>query len=324
MKVISIDVGIKNLAYCLIEVSDANANAGANANANVNANANANFKIIQWDVLNLCGNDSHKCNIKTIVKKNKKEVEERLCDKKATHLKKGANANVNGANANVNGANTDALYICSTHLKKLHPDTVSIKTVKKAKNALLLEIAKKYNISVDTSIHTKKQIVDLLVKYIEDNFYHEIGNVSANQMDLISIGISIRDLFSSKLPIGEIDKIIIENQISPIANRMKSIQGMIAQFFIMNKKTDIHFISSANKLKYFLDGKKTEYGERKKLSIDITTSILSSHNNTNLSVFNNSKKKDDLADSFLQGLWYLVHNKYISIDTKEIVSQLKI
>lgn len=304
MKVISIDVGIKNLAYCLIEVSD------ANANANVNANANANFKIIQWDVLNLCGNDSHKCNIKTIVKKNKKEVEERLCDKKATHLKKGANA--------------DALYICSTHLKKLHPDTVSIKTVKKAKNALLLEIAKKYNISVDTSLHTKKQIVDLLVKYIEDNLYHEIGNVSANQMDLISIGISIRDLFSSKLPIGEIDKIIIENQISPIANRMKSIQGMIAQFFIMNKKTDIHFISSANKLKYFLDGKKTEYGERKKLSIDITTSILSSHNNTNLSVFNNSKKKDDLADSFLQGLWYLVHNKYISIDTKEIVSQLKI
>lgn len=307
MKVISIDVGIKNLAYCLIEVSDANANA----------NANANFKIIQWDVLNLCGNDSHKCNIKTIVKKNKTEVEERLCDKKATHLKKGANTNVNGANA-------DALYICPTHLKKLHPDTVSIKTVKKAKNALLLEIAKKYNISIDTSLHTKKQIVDILVKYIEDNLYHEIGTVSANQMDLISIGISIRDLFSSKLPIGEIDKIIIENQISPIANRMKSIQGMIAQFFIMNKKTDIHFISSANKLKYFLDGKKTEYGERKKLSIDITTSVLSSHNNTNLSVFNNSKKKDDLADSFLQGLWYLVHNKYISIDTKEIVSQLKI
>ena len=152
-------------------------------------------------------------------------------------------------------------------------------------------------------------------KYIEENLYHEITSVSANHIDLISIGISIRDLFNLHLPIGEIDKIIIENQISPIANRMKSIQGMIAQYFIMNNKTDIHFISSANKLKYFLEGgQKTEYGERKKLSVDITKAILSQKDvySTNLSLFNNHKKKDDLADSFLQGLWFLVHNSYIA------------
>ena len=125
MKVLSIDVGIKNLAYCLIDVA-ANANADAeNADAE-NADANSSsFKIIQWDVLNLCGNDEHKCNVKSIVKKNKTQVE-RLCDKKASHMCK---------------ANTS--YICSTHLKKLHPDLVSIKTVKKAKNSVLLEIANK-------------------------------------------------------------------------------------------------------------------------------------------------------------------------------------
>jgi hypothetical protein len=284
MKVLSIDVGIKNLAYCLIDVV-ANANADASS-----------FKIIQWDVLNLCGNDEHKCNVKSIVKKNKTQVE-RLCDKKASHMCK---------------ANTS--YICSTHLKKLHPDLVSIKTVKKAKNSVLLEIANKYSISIDPSL-TKKQTTELIVKYIEENLYHEITSVSANHIDLISIGISIRDLFNLHLPIGEIDKIIIENQISPIANRMKSIQGMIAQYFIMNNKTDIHFISSANKLKYFLEGgQKTEYGERKKLSVDITKAILSQKDvySTNLSLFNNHKKKDDLADSFLQGLWFLVHNSYIA------------
>ena len=88
---------------------------------------------------------------------------------------------------------------------------------------------------------------------------------------------------------------------------MKSIQGMIAQYFIMKNKTDISFISSANKLKYFLGGKKTEYSERKKLSVDITKRLLSQKNeySTNLSFFTIHKKKDDLADSFLQGLWYL-------------------
>ena len=294
MKVLSIDVGIKNLAYCLIDVAS---NVVDTSNVDVVANASS-FKIIQWDVLNLCGNDEHKCGVISIVKKNKTQVE-RLCDKKASHLCRNAN-------------NTS--YICSTHLKKLHPDLVSIKTVKKAKNSVLLEIANKYSISIDPSL-TKKQTTELIVKYIEENLYHEITSVSANHIDLISIGISIRDLFNLHLPIGEIDKIIIENQISPIANRMKSIQGMIAQYFIMNNKTDIHFISSANKLKYFLEGgQKTEYGERKKLSVDITKAILSQKEDysTNLSLFNNHKKKDDLADSFLQGLWFLVHNSYIA------------
>lgn len=298
MKVLSIDVGIKNLAYCLIDVVE------------------DTFKIIKWDVLNLCGNESHTCDIKTKTKtktkikgKNKdEEVEiERLCDKKATHLKKTIQ-------------NTYS-YICSTHLKKLHPDLVSVKTIKKAKNTILYEIAKQYNITIDTSL-TKKQTTEVLIKYIQDNLYHEIESVSANNMDLISIGISIRNLFLSQLPVGEIDKIIIENQISPIANRMKSIQGMIAQFFIMNNKTDIHFISSANKLKYFLNGKKTEYGERKKLSIDITKIILAQKEEANLSTFIHHKKKDDLADSFLQGLWFLLHNKYIEMDVSNISSKI--
>ena len=35
----------------------------------------------------------------------------------------------------------------------------------------------------------------------------------------------------------DIDTVIIENQISPIANRMKTLQGMIAQYFIMKEYT---------------------------------------------------------------------------------------
>lgn len=278
MRVLSIDVGIKNLAYCLIET-------------NVE---NKSYRIIKWDVLNLLGETNYKCN-------HMKNNDKSICDKKATHLRNDK-------------------YACSLHMKKLYPENISLKTIKKAKVSTLIELANKYKLSLENN--KKQSLMDVIEPYVRENMFQEINvAVSANHMDLISIGISIRDLFSSELPIGEIDKIIIENQISPIANRMKSIQGMIAQFFIMNNKTDIHFISSANKLKYFLEGKKTEYGERKKLSIDITKIILS-QNPQNLKVFIEHKKKDDLADSLLQGLWYLIHNSHIQMDTKWIASQL--
>ena len=40
MKILSFDVGIKNLAYCLIESTNSN-----------------KFSIIKWDVINLCGSE---------------------------------------------------------------------------------------------------------------------------------------------------------------------------------------------------------------------------------------------------------------------------
>jgi hypothetical protein len=295
MRVLSIDVGIKNLAYCLLETDE----------------TDKTYKIIKWDVLNLLCETNHKCNFvqsKTV----KKEKKEEICNKKATH-------------------SLNDKYACSLHMKKLYPENVSLKTLKNAKVTTLIELANKYNLVCDNN--KKQTLMNVLEPYIRENMFQEINvAVSANQIDLVSIGVSIRDLFNvhfpsvavtSEIESVNIDKIIIENQISPIANRMKSIQGMISQYFIMNNKTDIHFISSANKLKYFLGGKKTEYGERKKLSVDITKAILI-NKNEHLSTFINHKKKDDLADSFLQGLWFLVHHSYITIDEKEITAQLKL
>ena len=124
-----------------------------------------------------------------------------------------------------------------------------------------------------------------------------------------------------------LDHIIIENQISPIANRMKTLQGMIAQYFIMRDKPTISFISSANKLKMFAkektidvsenketDKNKNSYDERKKEGVRIVKELLEenkiiSNNAINwLDHFSLHKKKDDLADSFLQGAWFLSTN----------------
>jgi hypothetical protein len=103
---------------------------------------------------------------------------------------------------------------------------------------------------------------------------------------------------------SEIDVVLIENQIGPIASKMKSIQGLMVQYWLMRGAT-VECISSCNKLKLFHSGK-TTYAQRKKLSIHYTQLLLTQNQfHTN---FMTHKKKDDLADTFLQGVWYLQMN----------------
>ena len=132
-------------------------------------------------------------------------------------------------------------------------------------------------------------------------------------MTLIEIGINLKlemDLLFKDI---KIDTVIIENQISPIANRMKTLQGMMAQYFIMNNVNDIHFISASNKLKDFLANKQTTYSERKKKGIEVCEELLLNNEkiSEHITLFENSKKKDDLADCFLQGLWFLKEKRLI-------------
>jgi len=79
------------------------------------------------------------------------------------------------------------------------------------------------------------------------------------------------------------------------------------QHFIEKDIPLVEEVSASNKLKEFIGNKKTTYSERKKLSIDFTREIISKDNllSSWLEIFNKHKKKDDLADSFLQGRWYL-------------------
>jgi len=124
----------------------------------------------------------------------------------------------------------------------------------------------------------------------------------AKTVSLIEIGKSLKTEFD-KIN-GVFHHIIIENQISPIATRMKTIQGMIAQYFIMRQENaKIDFVSSSNKLK---GAKKMTYKERKKAGIERCIKFLEETSPQPLTdIFLNSKKKDDLADSLLQGLFWL-------------------
>jgi len=288
MKILSIDVGIKNLAFCLFYKDDSGSDS---------------FQIKKWDIVNICQQEIYKC---LIVDKNN------VCNKPAK-FKKNDNC------------------FCLKHSKKQNykmPTSEMKPTfINKQKNQKLIEIAEKYCIKYEKSAK-KSQLIELINKDIHINFLEEISSINASKVDLITIGANIKDKFNLLFSEEDcIDYVIIENQISPIANRMKTIQGMIVQYFIMSNVdvTNIEFVSASNKLKDFNTDhskdknenkleeniSKTKYSDRKKMGIAKCLEIITKEERFNdmIEYFNKHTKKDDLSDSFLQGLWFINNKK---------------
>ena len=258
MKIVSIDVGIKNLALCLLEVEN-----------------KEKYEIRNWDVVSLCNEIVVKCS----------------CGKLAKYC-------------------YGDIVCCKKHCKDIEypiiPKELELHKLKKMKINVLKDLLTAHHIDYDT----KKSKV-LLLEYLHDLlpkiFIMPFSNtVKTTDLSLIDIGINLKKTLDELYGDIHIDTVIIENQISPIANRMKTLQGMIAQYFIMKNTTDIHFISAANKLKEYVS-KKTTYSERKTMGIEICEELLINNEQfgKHLDMFHTHKKKDDLADCFLQGIWYL-------------------
>jgi hypothetical protein len=244
-----------------------------------------NVEIRQWQAINLCPADPL-CT---------------TCHKKAKYC-----VSDDASNA-----------FCGTHAKKqtqfkLPLPSFNVKKMPKLKLAKLQLIASEHGLKLEDDVCGEAE--DVLAALYANILFPAV-NVSANDMDLIPLGVALKTRFDQEFPdsvLLSIDEIIIENQISPIANRMKTLQGMIAQYFIMRGKPRIKFVSSSNKLKAFLtpeEKKESTYADRKKASIVITERLLLQNDNREDAIwptfFNQHSKKDDLADCYLQGIWYL-------------------
>jgi len=118
----------------------------------------------------------------------------------------------------------------------------------------------------------------------------------------------------------ECNKVVIENQPCMKNPVMKSIQMIVYSYFAIRGVTDnkttseIVLMSASNKMKVY-DGPpielavKSKYTRNKKLAILHTQYILKDVEK--LEFFNTHKKKDDLADAYLQGLFYIKKCKFI-------------
>ena len=209
------------------------------------------------------------------------------------------------------------MCFCLRHSKKQSYDipVAELKpaNVKKLKIQKLCELADKYNVVYDKPIK-KDVLVSLVNDHAQKNCFNEILVTNASKIDLINIGRNIKQKFDALFNDEVIiDYVIIENQISPIANRMKTIQGMLAQYFIMcGVAVDkIEFVSAANKLGDCPAEEKASYKDRKRLGIKRCLEIMmtDSRFNNKLEYFDTHKKKDDLSDSFLQGIWFINKHK---------------
>ena len=283
MKIISFDIGIKNMAYCIFDLN------------------NEILKIKSWDVINLTdANDNIKEKCNQIVKKSGC-----ICNKNATYYK-------------------DDNYYCKTHANKSEykilereikiPENITIKRIKE----IMLELKVKHE---EDGKKKRQELKEELREYIKRNYLNKIKKVKRKttiDYDLIEIGKRIKEEFNKILEINDVSDVIIENQISPIASRMKTIQGMLAQYFIMKfEKINIEFISSSNKLKLFSTTGEN-YKDHKKDAIYYCNEVLKKNNNLseNIEKFTKSKKKDDMADAFLQGLWYIKNKTINKMDIK--------
>jgi hypothetical protein len=277
MKILSVDVGIRNLSFCLFEIEDSD---------------KTKIEIIKWDNIDLTTITENKC-----IEIDKKG----LCDKPAKFMK----------------PNSEGCY-CLKHSKKqsfLHP-TSDLKPsfINKQKIQGLIEIADKYKIKYDKPAK-KASLVTLINEFIVSNCFTAVQKCNASKVDLVTIGRNIQHKFDEILcdHLQSINKIIIENQIGPIANKMKTIQGMLSQYFIMrNNNIQIDFISASNKLKDFIPTveektEKLDYKQRKKLGIQTTLNIVNNDFRFKFwaDFLHKHNKKDDLSDCFLQGMWYI-------------------
>ena len=245
-KVLSFDVGIKNLAYCILDynISD------------------KEYKITGWGIINLSDEVApDKCS-QFIV--NKKDKTEKVCGKKASFI------------INDKKSPEPPIHYCKVHRNRFikeNPDKVKC----------ISEIKKKKKV--------KKPLLELNITMVEK--MNEIPELL------------------------EVDEVLIENQPSLKNPHMKSIQMMIFSYFVMkgfieNKLlNNIVMLSARNKLKIYngepIDAShiKDKYRQNKYLAIKYCGIMIQTQSEEYKTQYDTSKKKDDLADSFLQGVFYL-------------------
>ena len=315
MNLISFDIGIKNMAYCIFCIDTSN-----------------NISIRDWNVLNLMDVEEpiSKCSCKNIPK-----------SKKAAATNCTSNAKYHKNN----------VYYCEKHAKSSSFLLMKPINLKKMKVDELIKLGNSHLLFMDVENIAKTlkkgEIIDKIDEFLKKQSLEPIvkkKSKTANDIDLIKIGKNMKNSLNQVLENVDTTNVIIENQISPIANRMKTIQGMLAQYFIIrDENIAIDFVSSSNKLKQFANIsikiptkpenilentmkpaekptensvekniKNPDYKKHKMDGVSYCSRILTKNEFLNQWITSlDTKKKDDLADCFLQGLWYLKQKNII-------------
>jgi len=299
MKILSWDVGIKNLAYCLID--------------------SENDKIIDWGIINLLNDENLKCH--GFIDSN--NINNECCKKPIYEF-------VNG-NQNY--------HFCLLHkrqFQKIEKNIINIEEVKTQDKCEII-LSNKKNCSKKACFKIDEGGISKLCCKLHFNQFEKKNNLlrkitkqKVNDVKMEDIKLNLINSLDKK-QFQDIDYVLIENQPSLKNPKMKSIAETLYSWFlirgIVDKKINnlkgIFYLSPSNKLKIDdvdfnkeidkLNDVSKKYKFTKQSSVIHTKKTIDNETNQSwVSFLDKSSKKDDLCDSFLQGIYFLKNkNKFI-------------
>ena len=277
--ILSFDVGIIHLAYCLF------------------TKENNKLKIIEWNNIDLTDRDESIC----------------YCGLKASFIQ------------------NDKFY-CKVHSKKLE----KIKTFDELYNSIEKnnDICKLCNkkcskIDIDNTKYCLLHAKTLYKTKEKELKIKNFKNKNIRELDFDTTRLKLFKILEEKKELLKANIVCIENQPSFKNPIMKSIANALYDFYlirgVLDKETTlsniniVKFIAPCNKIKLVSDeeSKKiiiskstddtTKYKLTKSLSVKYAMQLIN-HLPEWLEFFNKQKKKDDLADALLQGMYYYEKN----------------
>ena len=254
MKVVSFDVGLRNLAYCVLEGTD-----------------RTDVRIVDWNIIDVLGEQAG--------------VGAPRCHQCATAARYEHASN--------------GQFACARHTPKKKAKVTKAELNKLTPNQLHDQIASE---KLTTDATKKADLVNLLYNHRKQNTWKKCVS-SAIQGSVLDLAPAIiRSLDQRAVSWRGADLVCIENQMD---RRMFGVQAMLQMYFCC-RGFRCSGVSATHKLSNIVtvDDSTASYKGRKATGIAHARVLVPLANQEH---FAKHPKKDDLADSFLQGLWCLEH-----------------
>jgi hypothetical protein len=254
MKVVSFDIGLRNLAYCVLE-----------------GTTRADVQIVSWNIIDVLGESAGVGAIK--------------CHKCATSARYEHASN--------------GTFACARHVPKKQKKVTKTELNKQTANQLHEQMKE---LGLSTDAEKKADLVKLIYNHLKQNTWKKCVS-SATQgscLDLAPAIISCLDARASEWKGA--DLVVLENQMD---RRMFGVQAMLQMYFCC-RGFRCSGVSATHKLSNIVtvEDSTASYKGRKTTGIMHARALVPQ---VWLEHFSKHPKKDDLADSFLQGLWCLEH-----------------
>lgn len=306
-KILSFDVGIIHLAYCFFTKKEY-----TEGDKKV-----YKWEILDWSIIDLTDRDELKCSV---------------CGKFAT-LQQTYGGTKYYCKVHAKQVNSKPLpfiqFYKELDKKQIGGCCFMVNDEKCNKNCNIID---KIN-NTYCNAHAKKLYQNL----VNDMKLKPLKKTTVGSMDFDDTRLKLINVLESKKHLLDANVVVIENQPSFKNPRMKSISALLYDYYMIRGIIDkertnsaikrVKFMSPSNKIKLASDGETQQivklkssdeskaYKLTKSLAVKYAQDLLK-HLPNWIDHFNSYKKKDDLADAFLQGAYYFEMNVKIDDDNK--------